>query len=605
MRKQRRLYGIHSGSRAGGRAKFAYRVGTKNTSPGNLPSFGLDHTLGGNLVWSKNTKAAIVKAERGKRDKDIYDVSGAIAHSKNMTKRSRIGVSNNTVVTKLKVANRDKKPIIKTKMIQAQKVKTAIKIKSPTETTNARAQSLTKKVLAEFAKKQTTGQNGFSVTENLTDYTTSKGSPASPASSVHDTRHMRMANFTEARGIHRTKYNTGFGPSRPVRDLIKSVGTGYRVLCDSKIQFKSEDERNSLTNLAGFNSRNFHVPCEFAQMTLGKVWNLCEYPNEIGTEGTDGTRTTERIAALLSVKNQYLIHNTSLGFPIKFKIHLVKIETDACDVPYSWLDTIAKAIPSEEEMLALNDVAFPGTAYEDFWTLSTATQQKVPWIYMHSGWEESGASDDNKGISRSWNMSLKGKGLAESSYFKNNVKVIETFEKTIPPGDFWNFSHTHSCGGGVNIDDIIEATSNGQEENVMSLPFTLGVIFETKGTLCEGVKQNLGGTKDTYMGTSPAPYTYEFKSSAYYVRERDPFLNLTDPGSLPAQDRIYRRTYTSNPTVLNSLVTTTPEFWGSKEIFGLPDKIKDTNVIAVDEWYVPFASASSVRSNTRTAGSNG
>lgn len=452
------------------------------------------------------------------------------------------------------------------------------------------------------ADKLVTGINGISLNKPLSDYTTNRDAPVEPAVGMNSLRTMSMANSTEPRVIHSTQYITGTRPSRVTRELAKTEGTGYRVLCDSKIQFKKTDERDSLTHMAGFNSRNFHVPCDFAQMTIGKVLDTIKYPDDEEGDSSAGDRSTTSISALLNVKQQYMIHNTSSYFPMKFKIHLVKLARRQCTYITEWGNMLSNgSILTSEEFQGLGTVTDPVTpgTYGEFATAVAEYSHKAPWWTTHTGVDIASTEDDIHGYSYSWNMSLKGKGLAESEFFKNNFKVVETFEKTIPPGDFWNFSHTHQCGSGVNFDDIFQDTGYGLDDTVRSYPFTVGVVFEVKGTLCEGLNVTGPGTRDTYLGTSPAPYTYEFKSSAYYVRNRDRFADSVQVN--PQAERVYRRQFTTNPTPLQG-----GELFNSREIFGLPDRIREVNTgLGAGDWYIPVMSGSAIRTTTRTAGDAG
>ena len=148
-------------------------------------------------------------------------------------------------------------------------------------------------------------------------------------------------------------------------------------------------------------------------------------------------------------------------------------------------------------------------------------------------------------------VSNKLTSLNKSSNFRSGATIMESFSKVIPPGDFWNFSHVHHCGSGIDVQSIWRSTTIspseledrgfGLSDDQGQLPFTYGLIFEAKGKTAEAYSIPAENIVNSYIGTSPVSYAYEFKTSAYFVPEDQDFNNVSTPSS-----RIYEQSQSVN-----------------------------------------------------------
>lgn len=400
--------------------------------------------------------------------------------------------------------------------------------------------------------------------------------PNMPASVKSASRTLKMANNTETRKIHKTHYQTGFYPSKAIRMAAKIYGTGYSVMQDSKMRIRDVANRNRLTWGAGFNSKQVHLPCPDSQITYGQVRDMLAqgHNSTAVTDTIDATLSKRVVASMIRLKRQFLIHNTSALFPMNFKIYLLRF-TGTVSTTSTEQVAFGESCLSTSEMTALTN------AINASGDTGLQPAGKVPWQFQHGGLDFAGST--NLSINSTCNFSLKGQGVFESTYFKNNFKVVETFQKQIPPGDFWNFSHTHNLGGGIDIAHFAQAQQlTGTQRSQINDTFTDVIMFETWGTLCEGIFSPDGTSKDQYLGTSPTYYSYEFKNSAYYVKTTAQ-EGQTDQTSGITTFKVHRREYISDP--LRSPTTGTP-----KEIFVLNDDIVNVSSPAAGKMYIPMFS---------------
>lgn len=409
-----------------------------------------------------------------------------------------------------------------------------------------------------------------------------------PTSVKNAVRRFTMANNTETRVIHKTQYTTGFNPSKGVRDAARSNGTGYSVLYDSKIQAIGLNERNLLTQGAGFNSKQLHVPCSRAQLSRQAVEEILTegYDNSTSAVSTDSQQRMNAYASVIRLKRQFMIHNTSAFFPMHFKICLARFMGNVGETG-SFLTPFTEGLMNAEEMATTQAAITAGDAF------IPQPQGKAPWFYMHSPITVLSGETGEQYLNV--DFSLKGKGPMDSNIWRENYEMVETFEKTIPPGDFWNFSHVQNCGGGIDLNQF--ASDNITQANNIYNPYSYCMWFETKGTLCEGV-QILDTGRNTYLGTSPTYYTYEYKSSAYYAKETEPEADNIQSGQI-SSTKVHRREYLSDPIRLSGSPTTAFR----KEIFVLNQNITtDTSSSTPGEMYIPIVSNATIRTGQPQAG---
>jgi len=131
-----------------------------------------------------------------------------------------------------------------------------------------------------------------------------------------------LANIEGPRKVFKTIYETGFTPTKAVRILAKQNGVTVKTLSDSKIDFKSSDQRNVLTQGQGFNEVLFHVPPGIAHVSANEVRQECVGVDEVEDNINKITNTRFLV---MNIKNQFLIKNNATNLALEFKIHLVKI----------------------------------------------------------------------------------------------------------------------------------------------------------------------------------------------------------------------------------------------------------------------------------------
>jgi len=422
------------------------------------------------------------------------------------------------------------------------------------------------------------------------------GRPVMPVSVNTSKRSFKAANNMERRVIHKTDYQTGFNPSKALREAARTNGTGASVLYDSKMIWRTNSDRDILTNGAGFNSTNIHLPAQRAQFDRRTVDELLSlgYPTPGNLEITNAQQRETVIASVMKLKRQFMIHNNSAFLPMHLKICLARYKKRSTL-------TCAQAFA----FCGLNETEFSTIATQ----LATTPQPtflsqpngKMPYVYQHSPITVTGTTTYapyGGGTVVNVDVSNKSRGLWESTIFKENFELVETFEKLIPAGDFWNFSHTHNCGGGIDVGQFAEENGTTDEGSEVTIddPYSFVIWFETRGTLCEGLRGNSQGGVENYLGTSPTYYTYEFKTSAYFVKDNDTNQNQSSNSALTS-NKVHRREYSSDPLRTGAIFQNF-----RKEIFVLPASITNDPIPGDGEMIIPVLSGKIVTTNQPQGG---
>lgn len=347
------------------------------------------------------------------------------------------------------------------------------------------------------------------------DHTNSE-QPMVPAFVQNSSSKHVLANADDDRLVHKTVYHTGKKPSSGVLAAKKQNGSGYRVLADSMIGYASAGLRNILTQRVGFNQKQYHIPPIDSQVPMGLVKDLVGYDKFLQQEDNAALKSMSNV---INIKQQFMIKNTAAHFPMKFTIHLVKIKNDLF-------------APASLNSLFLRTFYDDGADLNDF---TVKENGKIPKWYQHDTciFEGDTSSQSSRVL-----VSNKLTSLNKSSNFRTGADIVESFSKVLAPGDFWNFSHVHHCGDGIDLRSIMRMTDAGSEtatkafgleEDQIYKPFHYGLIFECQGKTAEAYSIPAENIINSYIGSSPCNYAYEFRTSAYFAAEIGDLNNVSTP----------------------------------------------------------------------------
>lgn len=395
-----------------------------------------------------------------------------------------------------------------------------------------------------------------------------------PLSSFEERGKFTLSNSDSDRVVHKTTFQSGKKTSRAIKNLIKQNGSLFKVLHDTKIDFKNNTQRDALTFDTGFNQRSFYGAPSVVQVPLIQFVDSLKQ-GQPGTAPEQADRQDIYTHAVASVKNQFMFHNQAANFPAKLKVHVCRV-TNYNQVGIAPCEVINAAFHSLQQPI-------------------TEEYGKVPLFYQHSDIITTNALVPLE-EARLVYASNKGRGLNASTIFRSAVELVKTFSKELQPGDFWNFNHIHHCGSGLDSRVLFETNiGEGAQSTIpqrRDFPLTYMYVFELAGKTVEGYINGGAGNETTifnqYIGTSPSFISFEQKASVYGAK------NITND-SLQLQDNTrFHVIYNSSDPYMAS---TDREV---REIYATPDFIKEgrgsAEAAGEDYMYIPTSTTSNVTS---------
>jgi len=447
------------------------------------------------------------------------------------------------------------------------------------------ANALHAKIAKELDDKLSTKPKlSITISLNPSDNTNSD-EPLVPTYVTNGQKKIALANNSDDRIVHKTVYVTGKSPSSGVLAAKKQNGTGYRVLADSLTYVRDATDRNILTQGSGFNQKQYHIPPVQAQVPLFLIKNLIGIDRTVVQDSFEFSRAFSNV---INIKQQFMIKNSSPSLPMIFTIHLVKIK-DKYVGPIS-LNSV------------FNRTFYDAADWAEGGNISFLTTKKglVPKYLQHTFLNQPGSElMRNSSVA----VSNKLKSLNMSSNFRTGCDIVESFSKEIPPGDYWNFSHVHKCGTGIDFESIMRSTNAVTSEDDLAYgyedqqfqPFTYGVIFEVRGKTAEAFQVVDGPSMNTYLGSSPTFYSYEYKTSAYFAAE-----GIADTNNIQSPST---RTYESSYTLYDG-----PDLNENREIFVNQENISGSVLALIEDnvgkAYVPMSTSTVTSTQTHEGGPN-
>lgn len=384
-------------------------------------------------------------------------------------------------------------------------------------------------------------------------------------------RHSR--EMGQSRVMHKLRVTTGRPTTRAIWEVVKSNGLTRTVLYDSRIRTAADkyDFSGVLKDFSyGFNSRKYAVLSAASFVTNQDIINI----TGSDTERLISDTSQRHYASILDISTELLIHNQNRFHATKYKIHICK-RTDSS--PFQNLNTMMTDID--------------GNVFNA--SLTSQDPCAVPFWYQHSTTTlETSVSEPlaNSSYQVLCDMSLKGRGIMDSSYFRDHYQICKTSNITLLAGETCKYRHTHCFGPGFDLAHICDVAANETNIDRLYDPVAYFYIVEMQGAeICEGNYTVSTGEYASYMGTNPGYTAMEVRKSIRFAKPESGTDDLNTGGVLDGQ-RMHMRVWRSDPSYYGT--TFEREFYlpafnisgsnpapvGSMNIFTTTDQTVQTSV---------------------------
>jgi len=425
----------------------------------------------------------------------------------------------------------------------------------------------------EALKKCVNSVNDFVKTKNIEIGLTVGGNHQPEGQTTLSAEHSEKpyhAHGIRTGAVHHIKCTTGAPTTKSLKAVAKNFSVVSETIYDTKTQSLDTPEiaRFRLDNGNGFNQRSFFFLPSQAATTVQNVLDRSSVA--IGDSKSEGF-DQKTLLSLLSTSTEITLMNQSVYFPLYVKIHMIQVpQVDPDEI---WLDQVINHVFH----LDPNDIG----------TDTAQDNKKVPTFFQHSAVRTDSLAPANFKLGLV-DMSLKGKGLAMSAWFRANCKIAKTFSKTLQPGDQLQFRNRHHYGNGLDIYSMLADSLNTQARTT---PLSYYFVIETKGAPTELV-YNKAGDFQTFLGTSPSYYMTEFRSRMTYVSDRTRSSDISSIGVTTSPTFMHQRSYTVDQNLAEESV--------SREFFLPLSRVVSSTAPADTFGYVPVVTDSSKVGATQT-----
>lgn len=101
-----------------------------------------------------------------------------------------------------------------------------------------------------------------------------------------------------------------------------------------------------------------------------------------------------------------------------------------------------------------------------------------------------------------------------SDWFKNNAKIVKTFQKTLGPSDIWDFDFYLHYGPGILLNRIHEEMLN---KEINKHPASYFFIVQAEGDPRASITRTADG--ENFNGTGPARFNYSLQRRLKFVKK--------------------------------------------------------------------------------------
>jgi len=312
------------------------------------------------------------------------------------------------------------------------------------------------------------------------------------------TRTSHTAYGSQPMLTHRKHLTTGRPTTRAIWNVVKQNGLSRLVLFDTKYMTSANiyDMTPIMKDItSGFNQRRFTV---LPPSTYINGQDLLTVTGIVPESTVQAAKSQRAYASILDATTELQFHNQSAHYSANVKVHLVKALKEG--------ELALQTIQQNIEDQVLND------------SLTVAKPCALPlWQQFSTAIVE--ASLDEAKVNRTyqlaWLQSLKGKGMSDSSYFRDNYEIVKTTSIKLPPGDVLNYRHTHCFGPGIDVGTLCDVDSTQWRLNE---PASYFYIVEQYGVETCELNYTYSGTNTTsYLGRPNTLLAYEVRKTIRYA----------------------------------------------------------------------------------------
>lgn len=299
---------------------------------------------------------------------------------------------------------------------------------------------------------------------------------------------------------------------------------------------------------SGFNEKGFTFLMEDTYFTVDDYLKLYNQDNKITDILANSKAKIDLYGCISKTKNTFKFMNKLDFYNLNIRLHLVKLTEQTKDVR-QLIDDITNNKSSSMEsdnntsvLKTTTDILSELTTIKQIKEASTMIENKLqellknhkPSIRYGKILEDDQYSDPNtkdtsNRITTSFQTSLRCR-LTDSRRFKDQARIVHTWERTLTPGSIWQFDLEHHLGKGIHLNQLYDFDTKNKN-HPSGYFFIVEHVGDRKGRIVRNAD------KDFFNGYAPTQLHIEFDFKVCFLYE---LKNGKEEAALYRQKKVKR-----------------------------------------------------------------
>jgi len=300
---------------------------------------------------------------------------------------------------------------------------------------------------------------------------------------------------------HFLQIYTGKRTSKSLRKSCVNNCVDRKNFFDTERDYIGTRPRSYLTSSFGFNQKRVDIFQNTSFLTVKDMYLF--YRKHIDKFKVDQLVVNNIYGDMLSEHTYLKIKSENSSYTIRFKVHVCMLKNAETSVQLLSQKMFHKVTKSDNKR-TIKPIVHGNAKYEKvFMDYRVPRGKQISDVKAYSNFKHSVLVD-------------KKLSLNESTYFSNNVIVLDTYQRNLGPGDILHFDHTHNFGVGLHLNKVF-CNSFSQKQMHLTYPISTFLIVEAFGDPRASVTRKKDG--ENFSGESPGLYTYSMKKKVKYCRK--------------------------------------------------------------------------------------
>jgi hypothetical protein len=334
----------------------------------------------------------------------------------------------------------------------------------------------------------------------------------------------------------RTHVQSGYPTTNRLRRIKYNPNVDYdeKLISSSDRDYQSHEKRKNLMVTSGFHEKGFTFLMEDTYFTFNDYLKLYNQHDKIKNTLESSKTKIDLYACIYKTKNRFRFMNKFDFYNVSMRLHLVKLLDQNKDVRELIDDitnnkssnslaneTIFQAAKEkattilnrtlnkpkgEKELNEKEKTKAIETTIKDLLDSVKSYKPSLKYgkLLEDDQYSDPDTKDTKNRITTNFRTSLKCQ-LSDSIRFRDEARIVHTWERTLTPGSIWEFQMEHHLGKGIHLNQFYDFDMKNQNHPSRYF-FILEYVGDRKARLVRNID------KDFFQGYSPTKIHMKIES---------------------------------------------------------------------------------------------